>query len=47
MPYFFYLTFRRPDGEVKSSEGYAEDLEDAISEIESAGGEILDIDFDS
>ncbi len=47
MPYFYYLTFRWLDGEVKESEGYAEDLEDAISEIKSSGGEVLDVDYES
>ncbi len=47
MPYFYYIVYRLADGTVNESDGNVEDLEDKIHEIESDGGEVIGIDYES
>ncbi len=47
MPYFYNIKYRLSDGTVNESDGYIEDLEDKIHEIESDGGKVLDVEYES
>ncbi len=47
MPYFYFIKYLLADGTLQESTGYAEDLQDAIRRIESEGGKVFDIDYES
>ncbi len=47
MLYFYHIQYRNADNTLHESTGYAEDLQAAISKIESEGGTVIEIDYES
>ncbi len=47
MPYFFYLTYRNPDGTLNTCSGKASDLNAVILDLEKRRCVIVDIDYES